>query len=361
MGAPPKDSTDPEVPAESEKPWSAWPEPDSTVRILAASMEAASMAVLRGARTLPPTGPAGDDDFGELAPRTDTPETMVLSTVVRADRGTLTVIAGPTAGAMFTLEVDETILGRDPGADIVVDDPSVSRRHARITRDDRAHHFIEDLGSTNGTFISGRRIRRASLSTGDRLQLGRDTVYRFAVVDREEEEFQRRLYDASMRDTLTQLPNRRTLLERLVGEIAHADRTGGELAVLVIDLDHFKAINDVHGHLAGDEVLRAVAHAGAEAVRAGDVFARYGGEEFVVLAREAGKEEAAALAERLRTSILAVRVHIGSATLGVTVSVGVATLAECERGDDGHPLLARADQRMYLAKLAGRNRTVAQD
>ncbi len=265
MGGPPKDSGGPGTGA--EKPPSAWPEPDSTVRILATSMEAASLAVLRGARTLPPkNGDKDDDELGEGAPRNDTPETMVLSTVVRADRGTLTVIAGPDAGATFTLEVNETILGRDPGASLVVDDPSVSRHHARITRDERAHHFIEDLGSTNGTFVAGRRVRRAALSTGDRLQLGRDTVYRFAVVDREEEEFQRRLYEASMRDTLTELPNRRTLLERLAGEVAHAERTHGQLGVLMIDLDHFKAINDKLGHLRG----RRSAEGGRQDGGAGD-------------------------------------------------------------------------------------------
>jgi len=320
-------------------------------------MEAASLAVLRGARATSPL----DDNYLRDAPRTDTPETMVLSTVVRADRGTLTAIAGPHAGATFTLEVNQTMLGRDPTANIVVDDASVSRHHARITCHDRTLHFVEDLGSTNGTFVCGRRVRRAALTTGDRLQLGRDTVYRFAVVDREEEEFQRRLYDASMRDMLTQLPNRRTLLERLAGEIAHAERTAGELGVLMIDLDHFKAINDNFGHLAGDEVLKAIAHAGAEAIRAGDVFARYGGEEFVVLARDAKKEEATALAERLRSSIVDVRVEFGSAAIAVTVSVGVATLSECSRGDDGHQLLARADQRLYRAKLSGRNRTVYTD
>lgn len=349
MGEPPGD------PAGRDKRPSAWPEPDTTVRILATSLEGASLALLRGARTVPPDG---SDGAAELVPRTDTPATMVVSAVLRADRGTLTVIAGPRAGEMFTLEGEETILGRDPGAAVAVDDPSVSRRHARITRDDRAHHFVEDLGSTNGTFVGGRRVRRAELITGDRLQLGRDTVYRFAVVDREEEEFQRRLYQASMRDTLTELPNRRTLLERLAGEVAHAERTGGELGVLMLDIDHFKSINDQHGHLAGDVVLRAIAHAGAQAIRAGDVFARYGGEEFVVLARDAGKAEAAALAERLRSSIAGAQVEIGQLAVGVTVSIGVAVLSECGKGHDGQPLLARADARLYRAKLGGRNRTV---
>ena len=342
-----------------EDPNSA-PEADTTLRILATSIDAASRAVLRDARTLPPLEGRERRD-SELPPRNDTPTTMVLSAVVRADRGTLTVIAGPGAGETITLANDETILGRDATSTIAVDDASVSRRHARITRDQRAHHFIEDLGSTNGTYVAGRRVRRAALRTGDRLQIGRDTVYRFAVVDREEEEFQRRLYEASMRDTLTDLPNRRTLVERLASEVAHAERTGGDLGVLMIDLDHFKAINDRFGHLAGDEVLKAIAHAGAQAIRAGDVLARYGGEEFVALARDARKEEATILAERLRCSVLGAQVPTSGGHVSVTVSVGVAVLSECERGDDGRRLLARADARLYKAKLSGRNRTIDHD
>jgi two-component system cell cycle response regulator len=354
MGAPPNDPVDGDRPPVVS-------EPDSTVRILAASMEIASLAVLRGALTLPPP-PKGspseaEDELGEPSPRTDTPRTLVLSTVVRADRGTLTVIGGPDAGATSSLANDETILGRSPDATLIIDDPSVSRIHARITRDARAHHFIEDLGSTNGTFVCGRRVRRAALRTGDRLQLGRDTVFRFAVVDREEEDVQRRLFEASMRDTLTFLPNRRSLVERLGSEIGHARRSDGELSVLMIDIDDFKEVNDKLGHLAGDEVLRTIALIGSRIVRAGDMFSRYGGEEFVVLARDAKKDEATELAERLREAIAALRVEVGGGVIAVTVSIGVAALSECAAGDDGTELLARADARMYTAKVSGRDRT----
>jgi diguanylate cyclase (GGDEF)-like protein len=324
------------------------------------AVDGASRSVLRDARTRAVAVAAAAEEFGELFPRTETPHAYVVSSVLRAELGTLTVLVGPEAGATCTLEHEVTVLGRDEGADIVLDDPTVSRVHARVTRSGERQHIIEDLGSTNGTFVAGRRIRRASLATGDRVQLGRDSLFRFAVLDAEEHELQRRLYEASMRDMLTELPNRRSLIHRLTGEVAHAVRSGRELALLMIDVDHFKSVNDELGHLAGDKVLRAIAQVGAATVRAGDVFARYGGEEFVVLARETGKLEAVALAERLRAAVMAARVDLGHHVAQVTVCVGVAVLSECEAAE-GHDLstslLARADARLYAAKRSGRNRT----
>jgi diguanylate cyclase (GGDEF)-like protein len=269
------------------------------------------------------------------------------------------MIAGPEAGATFSLDREETILGRGGGANVLIDDPSVSRQHARISRDDRAHHFIEDLGSANGTFVDGRRIRRAALSPGDRIQLGRDSVFRFDVFDREEEEIRRRLYQASMLDGLTELPNRRSLAERLAGHIGSVRRAGGDVGLLMIDLDHFKEINDKHGHLAGDTVLRQTAQVGAKIVGAREVFARYGGEEFVVVGR-LDKAEAVALAERLREAIMAMRVDLGGSVVGLTASVGVAVLSECGEADDGTRLLGLADSRLYLAKISGRNRSCSE-
>jgi diguanylate cyclase (GGDEF)-like protein len=338
--------------------------PRPTVKLLAAAVDRSAFDLLRASRPTPtpstpvmPAPPSSEDDpFGDPFARTETPHTVVLPSVVHADRGTLTILAGIDAGASFTLDGLETVIGRDESATLLINDPSISRRHARITRDGNARHFIEDLGSTNGTFVCGRRVRRSALTTGDRVQLGRDCLMRFALVDEEEEAFQRRLYEASTQDTLTKLPNRRCLIERLAGEISHAHRGGNDVGLLMIDIDHFKGINDKFGHVAGDQVLRAIAQAGAKAVRASDVFARYGGEEFVVVARDTGKADAAALAERLRRAIRELRVEVGSGSVVVTVSIGIAVLSECERGDDGRQLFARADSRLYAAKVAGRDR-----
>jgi diguanylate cyclase (GGDEF)-like protein len=108
-------------------------------------------------------------------------------------------------------------------------------------------------------------------------------------------------------------------------------------------------------------VLRAIALCGGQWLRAGDLFARYGGEEFAVIAQDADKVEATSLAERLRGAIAQVRIEVGGGSVSVTVSVGVAVLSECTERDVAVGLLARADARLYSAKLAGRNRVCSND
>jgi two-component system cell cycle response regulator len=157
-------------------------------------------------------------------------------------------------------------------------------------------------------------------------------------------------------DPLTQLLNRRVLIERLVQEVERARRYEGTIALLMIDLDHFKRINDQYGHLVGDDVLRDVATILRNAVRAVDVVARYGGEEFVVVLPETPDAGAQAFAERLREKVEA---HVFNAhphgTFHVTCSIGMATYPgpHIESGED---LLARADEALYRAKADGRNR-----
>ncbi len=119
-----------------------------------------------------------------------------------------------------------------------------------------------------------------------------------------------------------------------------------------MDADHFKAINDTHGHQVGDEVLRAIASRCQQTLRANDVFGRYGGEEFVVVFPETDMDSARSVAERLRASVAAGPVTVGEASVDVTVSIG---LAEFVRGQDMRMLFQRADAALYAAKEGGRN------
>jgi two-component system cell cycle response regulator len=333
---------------------------ESTIKFSRSTTEFATLAALRA--TLPPDEPiTGEREIGgdgSRFARSDTPHTFVLPVTARADRATLTMLRGPAVGASFSLERDETTLGRGSAVDIQVDELSVSRRHARIVSGDDGGYFIEDLGSTNGTFVGGRPVRRAELQTGDRIQIGREYAFRFAIVDQEEETLQRRLYESSTRDTLTNLVNRRCLFERLTTELERSRRDDSDLCVLMIDVDHFKQVNDRFGHAAGDQVLRAIALTGGAALREGDLFARYGGEEFAVLARCATRSDGAELAERLRRAMADLRVEVGGGQVTVTVSVGLALLSECGI-EDGLELFTRADARLYAAKLAGRNTVCA--
>ncbi|MEU8665142.1 GGDEF domain-containing protein, partial [Actinoplanes philippinensis] len=159
---------------------------------------------------------------------------------------------------------------------------------------------------------------------------------------------------AAITDSLTGLRTRRFFAEALGGECRRAARTGHPVGLLVIDVDHFKRINDGYGHPAGDQVLREVARRLTAASRAGGVVARYGGEEFVVLAPHTGTDELLTLAERFRTEVAGLPVDIGGDLLSVTVSVGAAAAVH----PDEEALLRAADEALYAAKGAGRNRSV---
>jgi diguanylate cyclase (GGDEF)-like protein len=167
----------------------------------------------------------------------------------------------------------------------------------------------------------------------------------------------KQLHDLATTDGLTGVLNRRAAMEQLRLEIERVARTGQDLAVILIDVDKFKAINDTHGHAAGDAVLRSVAAVLRAGVRGVDVVARYGGEEFLVVLPQTDAFGALKMAERLRKSLAKqdVRIENGS-ILRVTASFGVAALAGAAETDE--QLLRRADQGLYAAKEAGRNRVV---
>lgn len=171
----------------------------------------------------------------------------------------------------------------------------------------------------------------------------------------------RALYETSVHDPLTQLYNRRYLSHRLDEELAFAARHGTGLAVMILDIDFFKKINDEHGHGAGDEVLTAAGAILDKAVRREDVVARYGGEEFAIVLRGLDLASAAVAAERVRSGVEAHVFMVGGRRVPVTVSVGCASLACCgESKTIGH-LLSVADARLYRAKRSGRNRVAFTD
>ena len=170
------------------------------------------------------------------------------------------------------------------------------------------------------------------------------------------EALQARLQDQAIRDSLTGLFNRRYLEETLQREIAQAFRSGQPLGIVMIDVDHFKDINDTYGHLAGDTVLQALGQLLAANTRSGDIACRYGGEEFVLALPGATLETAHERAERLRAAVEALRVDYAGARLSLTICAGVAAYPlHGERADE---VLDRADQALYQAKNGGRNRCV---
>jgi diguanylate cyclase (GGDEF)-like protein len=165
-------------------------------------------------------------------------------------------------------------------------------------------------------------------------------------------------------DALTGVYNRRYMDRRLVEEIARARRQTYRVSCMYIDIDHFKLVNDSHGHLAGDDVLREVAARIKAELRISDALGRFGGEEFVVLLIDADLDSASMVAQRIRASVADVPFLLpGGQPLSVSVSIGVATLDDFERDHAiegvAQQLVAHADQALYEAKESGRNRVVA--
>jgi len=162
------------------------------------------------------------------------------------------------------------------------------------------------------------------------------------------------LEDLAYRDELTELPNRRGATRQIDVLLSRARRHGHELALLLVDADRFKAVNDQHGHAVGDVVLRELASRLRERVRGEDIVGRWGGEEFVVALPETTPEGAVAVAESLRSAVAGSPISAEDATLAMTVSIGVAVWA----GEELEHLVARADTALYAAKAAGRDRVV---
>jgi diguanylate cyclase (GGDEF)-like protein len=289
--------------------------------------------------------------------RTTETEVVISPQSMVANRPVLTLLTGLNAGQIFPIERTHTVIGRSREAWVYIDAAGISRRHARIVRDGTTF-TIEDLQSTNGVFVNGLRVTVASLQTGDQVQIGSDVVLRFSVMDAKQEDLARQLYESSTRDALTGAYNRKYFTGRLDAEVAYAERHRARLGLLVFDLDHFKIINDTHGHVAGDAILRNVGLTIARLLRTEDVFARYGGEEFALLVRGVAPDNAQRLAERVRKTVADSRVSWESGVLSVTVSVGVASLDERAR-DGSKGLFALADERLYKAKANGRNCVVS--
>jgi diguanylate cyclase (GGDEF)-like protein len=153
---------------------------------------------------------------------------------------------------------------------------------------------------------------------------------------------------------LTRLWNRESILEISRREISRADRSRLSLAIALVDIDNFKAINDAHGHLVGDDVIRTVAQRMRSAVRPYDAVGRFGGEEFFILLSESDLETAKNIAERVRIVIAAEPVETEAGQVEVTVSLGVATY-DGDETSDLHNLIAAADQALYRAKRKGKN------
>jgi two-component system, cell cycle response regulator len=294
-------------------------------------------------------------------PSSLSPSTLVESLIPRAarTRGVLMVLGSVQTGRVLSLALGPSVtIGRSSKATHRLDEPSVSGIHVRIICSG-SEYILADEQATNGTFVNGTRlVEPTRLRDGDRIQLGPGLVLRFTLVDEAEERSLKTVYESAHRDGLTGVFNRKHLEERLASELAYAERHGKNLSIILFDLDDFKQVNDLRGHLAGDQVLRVIGAVVMRESRAEDIVARYGGEEFVHVVRDISADSAVKIAERTRLAIAQSKVDFEGNSIRVTASAGVASRLCCGDRLDRDTLLGLADERLYEAKLAGRNRVV---
>jgi len=268
------------------------------------------------------------------------PVAMVLTRI--ADSTVL--LANRRAGAMFEVPLHEIQERRAPQH--WVNEVQREQYLGHVFRHGRIDDFQAEMVTSRG-----RRFW-ASLS-GQRLRFAGDDALLAAIVDvTAQKQARDELLVQATHDALTGLYNRRYVEDVLGNEIERAERHARPLAVAILDADHFKGVNDAHGHQTGDEVLRAISERCRNTLRSNDVLGRYGGEEFVVVFPETNLEEAGVVAERLRAAVADSPIKVGDDALGVTVSIGLAAHAP---GQDTDKLLQRADAALYNAKHEGRN------
>lgn len=264
----------------------------------------------------------------------------------------LVVLQGQRLGQRINLGEEPLTIGRAPEAEFQIVERSVSRAHCRITREP-AGYRIKDLDSTNKTFLNDQPIIEAELKDGDHIAVG-SCVLKFMDRSSVEARYHEELYQLATADSLTDLYNRRQFLELIDREIARATNYKRPLSLLIMDLDHFKSVNDKYGHPSGDLVLKKVAMVLRGQAREEFIVARIGGEEFAIVLPESRLEQSVEFAERLRIAISELEFSLNDEIKQITVSIGAATWLNgmSATGD----LMRAADEQLYRAKQGGRNR-----
>lgn len=283
-------------------------------------------------------------------------------------RPVLVALGGELLATPIPLERPEVTLGRALDAHVRLNDGKASRLHASIITevdpDSGTTVFrLKDLKSTNGTLLNGRSVTEAILNHGDKILVGAQ-LFRFELLDEIDRAFQQQIHRLIGHDDLTGLLTSKSFFTELRREAARAEELSQPFCVLMMDLDHFKSVNDNYGHLAGNRTLQDVGAIIKSALRSGDVAARFGGEEFAAFLLDADYLQGLVAAERVRRGIEQAvfsaapdAAHPSAARFHLTVSIGVA----CFPDDAREPirLVELADSALYRAKRNGRNVTCA--
>jgi diguanylate cyclase (GGDEF)-like protein len=281
-------------------------------------------------------------------------------------RPALVFLNGDLLAVPIPLERDEVVLGRALEADVRINDTKVSRKHARITINQNAEtgatdYLLTDLKAKNGTFLNGQKIKSETLQNGDKITIG-EHILRFELLDEIDREYQYQIRRLLSHDDLTGLLSSRSFFSELRREASRADAEMSPFCVLMMDVDHFKNVNDTYGHLTGSKTLEEIGQCITETLRSGDAAARFGGEEFAAFLLDAELAQGIIAAERIRQAIEEREFSVMKQgkpvkTHRVNISIGIASFPH--DSSDPIELVEMADSALYRAKREGRNRVCA--
>jgi len=267
----------------------------------------------------------------------------------------LIVVTGNDIGRIYHIKGVYMLIGRGDECDVICDNPLASRRHAQIeVHEDKIQ--IKDLGSTNGTLLNFEPITKKMLTDGDKISIGH-TILKFVQKDIIEKTFHDELYKLTCLDGLTQATNRAHFEDILNREFSRTKRAVDHLGLCMLDIDHFKEVNDTYGHQVGDLILRELADLISEMIRKEDIFARYGGEEFCILLPGQDQDRTWKTAEKIRKAVEEYQFVYDEEVIPLTISIGICCYSESL--ESAEAMIGEADKRLYMSKEAGRNRTTA--
>jgi diguanylate cyclase (GGDEF)-like protein len=278
-------------------------------------------------------------------------------------RPALVFLNGDLLAVPIPLERDEVVLGRALEADVRINDTKVSRKHARINtipnnETGETDYVLTDLRAKNGTFLNGQKVSSETLQDGDKITIG-EHILRFELLDEIDREYQYQIRRLLSHDDLTGLLSSRSFFSELRREASRADAEMSPFCVLMMDVDHFKQVNDTYGHLTGSKTLEEIGQCITETLRSGDAAARFGGEEFAAFLLDAELPQGIVAAERIRQAIeereFSVLKHGKPIEKHrVNISIGIASFPH--DSTDPIELVEMADSALYRAKREGRNR-----
>ncbi len=262
--------------------------------------------------------------------------------------------SGRLTGVTYSLSSDkELIIGRAPESGVCIQDRRVSQRHARVVVSPDGTVFIEDLGSTNGTYVNGKKVTRQVLSDGDKVLISRQYILKFCYETNLAADTAGRGGEGATRDALTGVYSRQYLLTRIDEDFPQARKQNEELALLIFAVDDLAKIIETHGRNVGDMVLRAVAKLVNSMLQREAVLARYENDGFALLLRNMSEGGTVVLAQRIRRTVKNYHFLLQDRRIPVTVSLGIGTLSKNMK--NAMDLIQAVQSYLDRAKRAGRN------